>query len=357
MSETVNIPITNDALDEADETVNLTLSNAGGSATLGSPAAAVLTITDDDAAPGISINNVNVTEGNAGTKNAVFGISLSAVSSLPITVNYATSNGTAVEPGDYQAVTSTLVTFNPGQISKNVTILVNGDTDVESDETYFVDLSGATNATIADNQGLGTILNDDVPAGGTLKFNAASYTVGESSGPKLITVQRTGNLSQAVTVDYRSSDHSDPAAFVACTAPGAGLASSRCDFTTAAGTLKFAANQSSATFFVLISQDNYVEGTETLSLSLINPTGGAILGSPNTATLSITDDASEGATNPIDISSEFVKQLYRDILNREADPPGLAFWTDNIEKCNDPARRPPNQTVAQCIDKQRESTA
>jgi hypothetical protein len=78
---------------------------------------------------------------------------------------------------------------------------------------------------------------------------------------------------------------------------------------------------------------------------------------PQTAILSITDDLTEPAANPIDTSSEFVKAQYHDILGREPDAAGLAFWTDNIEKCNDPARRPAGQTVAQCIDKQRESTA
>src|SRR6185436_9082253 len=75
------------------------------------------------------------------------------------------------------------------------------------------------------------------------------------------------------------------------------------------------------------------------------------------AILSITDDAPEGATNPVDNASDFVRAQYHDMLKREPDAPGLAFWTDNIEKCNDPARRPAGQTVAQCIDKQRESTS
>ena len=158
-------------------------------------------------------------------------------------------------------------------------------------------------------------------------------------------------------MDYASSDHSNPADFIPCTAAGAGFASSRCDFTTAIGTLRFAAGETSKTFNVLISQDNYVEGTETLELTLSNPTGGAVFGVPAAAILSITDDATEGATNPIDTSSEFVRSQYHDFLHREPDGPGLAFWTDNIEKCNDPARRPAGQTVAQCIDKQRESTA
>jgi CSLREA domain-containing protein len=195
------------------------------------------------------------------------------------------------------------------------------------------------------------------PLGGVLRFSTDNYNVAEGAGSATITVERSGDISRAATVDYASSDHSNPADFIPCTSPGAGLASSRCDFTTAIGTLRFAAGETTKTFNVLISQDNYVEGPETLELTLSNPTGGAVFGVPQTATLSIIDDATEPATNPIDTSSEFVRSQYHDILNREPDAPGLAFWTDNIEKCNDPDRRPPGQTVAQCIDKQRESTA
>ena len=195
------------------------------------------------------------------------------------------------------------------------------------------------------------------PLGGVLRFSSDNYSVAEGAGSRTITVERSGDTSQAVNVDYTSSDHSNPADFLPCTSPGAGFASSRCDFTTAVGTLRFAAGETSKTFNVLISQDNYVEGPETLALTLSNPTGGAVFGVPQTATLTITDDATEPATNYVDISSEFVRSQYHDFLNREPDAPGLAFWTDNIEKCNDPARRPPGQTAVQCIDKQRESTA
>jgi hypothetical protein len=190
-----------------------------------------------------------------------------------------------------------------------------------------------------------------------IRFSSGSYSVAENAGFKTITVERSGDTSQAVTVDYSSSDHSNPADFIPCTSPGAGLASSRCDFTTAMGTLRFAAGETSKSFNVLISQDNYAEGTETLELTLSNATGGAVFGVPQMAILSITDDTTEAATNPIDTSIEFVRSQYHDFLNREPDPPGLAFWTDNIDKCNDPARRPADLTAAQCIDKQRESTA
>jgi hypothetical protein len=195
------------------------------------------------------------------------------------------------------------------------------------------------------------------PMDAVLRFSSANYSVAESAGFKTITVERSGDTSQQATVDYATSDQSDPPNLISCSSPGAGFASSRCDFTTAIGTLRFAAGETSKTFNVLINQDNYVEGPETLSLTLSNPPAGTVFGVPQTATLQITDDAKSPATNPIDNSSNFVRALYHDILNREPDQPGLTFWTDNIEKCNQPARRPVDQTVAQCTDKQRESTA
>ena len=73
--------------------------------------------------------------------------------------------------------------------------------------------------------------------------------------------------------------------------------------------------------------------------------------------MQILDDVPEASTNPILDARNFVRQQYHDFLNREPDQAGWDFWTDNITKCNDPARRPAGQTVAQCIDKQRETTS
>src|SRR6185436_2021881 len=114
-----------------------------------------------------------------------------------------------------------------------------------------------------------------------------------------------------------------------------GIALSRCDFTTALGTLHFAPGEVSKTFNVLISQDNYVEGPEQLTLTLSDPIG-AVLGTPSTATLTITDDATEPAGNPIDIADVFVRQQYHDFLNRDPDADGLAYWTNQITECQQP---------------------
>jgi hypothetical protein len=100
----------------------------------------------------------------------------------------------------------------------------------------------------------------------------------------------------------------------------------------ALGVLRFAAGEVSKTIELLISEDSYPEGPETFSVHLSNPAG-ATLGSQATATVQITDDVSEPATNAINDTSIFVGQHYHDFLNRQADLPGLDFWTTQIDSC------------------------
>src|SRR5207248_138551 len=114
------------------------------------------TITNDDPFASIAINDVSVAEGNSGTTNAVFTVSLSQSTTATVTVHYATADGTATQPSDYAAASGDL-TFAPGDTAKTVVVSVNGDTTPEADETFLVNLSAATNATIGDGQGLGTI--------------------------------------------------------------------------------------------------------------------------------------------------------------------------------------------------------
>jgi hypothetical protein len=146
------------------------------------------TITNDDPLPSLSINDVTVAEGNSGTTNAVFNVTLSAASGQTVQVNYATADGTATQPADYTNTSGTL-TFTAGTTSQTITVPVIGETIPEANETFFVNLSGATNSTISDNQGLGTITNDDVPVtvspgtlpGGTVAA-AYSQTITASGG-------------------------------------------------------------------------------------------------------------------------------------------------------------------------------
>ncbi len=126
------------------------------------------------ALPTLSISDATVTEGNdGGTVNAVFTVTLSAAGTQTVTVEYATANGTASAGSDYAAKLGTL-TFAGGATSQTITVPVIGDTAVEPNETFTVALSNPTNATIADGQGVGTIVNDDsaLPPTGSITVTA-----------------------------------------------------------------------------------------------------------------------------------------------------------------------------------------
>ena len=118
-----------------------------------------MTIIDDDGTPALSINDATVTEGNSGTINAIFTVTLAPTSGQTVTVQYATADGTAVA----SSTTRQLGTRSPSrpENSRRRHSPVNGDTAIESDETFLVKLSNQTNSALADAQGLGTITNDD----------------------------------------------------------------------------------------------------------------------------------------------------------------------------------------------------
>jgi len=166
--------------------------------------------------------------------------------------------------------------------------------------------------------------------GAVIAFSQSNYSVSESAGFTTVTVNRTGDTSTTATVDYATSDGG--VSLLPCSTAN-GMASSRCDFTPALGTLRFAAGETSKTVMILINQDSYVEGPETFNVALVNPTGGAVLGSPSTTAVTIIDDPTEPPTNAIDDAANFVRQHYHDFLNREPDSSGLSFWSSQITSC------------------------
>src|SRR5205807_5978214 len=280
-----------------------------------------------------------------GAKTLTFTVTLATASIQSITRNASTANRTANPPTDYLSTSGTL-TFNPGDLTKTINVTINGDQLFEPDETFTVNLSIPVNTTISRGTGTGTILNDDAQ-GGIVSFSQGNYSVAESGGSITITVNRTGDTTGPATVDYTTPDDSAALVVLPCSTPS-GVALPRCDFTTALGTLRFAAGETVKTFIVLISQDNFVEGPETLPLTLSNLTGGAVFGSFSTATLPINDDLVEPVANPIDDTPNFVRQQYHDFLLREPDTAGLAFWTNNIDNCT---------PKPSCIDLQRINTS
>jgi hypothetical protein len=326
LSKTISVPIIDDRLYEAgNETFNVSLSNVGGGAILTSPATTVVTIQDNDGQPSIQMaSTFRATEGNAGTKIFSIPVTLSNPSVQTVSVNYATADGTATAGSDYVAASGTL-TFTPGTTTGQINVTVNGDTVVEPDETFLIKLSNQVNASfIQTSQATVTIANDD----SSIQFSAASYSVVENGKSLTITATRSGDTSAAASVTYATSD---AAGSQSCSTVN-GKASSRCDYVPAVGLLTFAAGQTSKTITLLVIDDGFAEGDETLTLSLANPTVG-ILGTPATATITITDNDSVDGPNPTDTAGFYVRQNYLDFLNREPDQSGLDFWTGQMTNC------------------------
>jgi Tol biopolymer transport system component len=154
----IDIPIEGDRLDEEDETFFIKLSEVVN-ATI-ADGRAVFTIVDNDPPPALSITNVSTQETNDGAVNAVFTVKLSTISGKTAQVDYTTADGTATAGSDYTAKSGTLL-IPAGRATAIITIPIKGDTGVEANETFFVNLAAPVNASITDAQGVGTIVNND----------------------------------------------------------------------------------------------------------------------------------------------------------------------------------------------------
>jgi hypothetical protein len=334
---TVTIDPSADTTVESDETVILTVTSGTGY-NVAAPSAATGTITNDEGDVSVAVSPATVPED--GAANLVYTFTRGGVNTSPLTVNFNVA-GTATFNSDYSqsgaatfTTTNGTVTFAAGSSTATVTVDPTTDVTVEPDETVILTVASGTGYSVGSpSAATGTIVNDDGTTGGTIQFSTANYNVAEGSFFTTITVRRVGDTTGAVSVNYATPDDSAATTVVPCDTV-TGIASPRCDFTTAVGTLHWAAGDNAPkTFVVLISEDDYVEGPEALTLTLSNPTGGAHLGSPATASLTIDDDATEPTQNPIDGPPDFVRQHYHDFLNREPDPAGFDFWVGNFPPC------------------------
>jgi hypothetical protein len=282
--KTVSVSVKGDTVVEPNETFRVNLSTPTN-ATIGK-AQGVGTIVNDDLAvvlPQLSINDVSLTEGNSGTKNAVFTVNLSSASTQTVKVNYATANGTAVAGSDYTATSNTL-TFAPGQTSQTISVPVIGDTITEANETFTVNLATPTNATISDAQGVGTIVNDDLAVVlPQLSINDVSLTEGNSGTSNAVfTVKLSTPSTQTIKVNY-------------ATANGTAVAGS--DYTATSNTLTFAPGQTSQTISVPVIGDTITEANETFTVNLSTPTNATIADAQGVATILDNDSPQQGAFN------------------------------------------------------------
>jgi hypothetical protein len=267
-SQTINVTVSGDTAVEASETFLFNLTSATA-ATL-DDGQATGTIGNDDPLPAVSINDAKITEGNAGTKNLTFTITLSAASTAPVSIDYATVGGTATPGSDFTAAAGTL-TFSPGQTTKTINVVLAGDALAEPDETFLVSLTNPTGAMILDNEGAGTIQNDDT----SLRVSDATVAEGDSG-----LAEATFNVSLPAAVDFEVRVNYNTA--------GA-TASASNDFVTTSGTLIFAPGQTSQTVTVLVLSDLRDEPDETFYLNLTSPTSALLADAQGVATITDND--------------------------------------------------------------------
>ncbi len=260
-AQTINVVVNGDEVHEPDENFFLDLGNPSNATIADS--LGLGTITDDDPPTSISINDVTVAEGNAsqGGVNAVFTVTLTSISSQAVTVDYATADGTATAGSDYVAGSGT-VTFTAGATTQTIAVVVNGEALDEPHETFYVNLSNPANATIADNQGQGTITDDDPPP--SISIN--DVTVNEGNAPQggvnaVFTVTLSAASGQVVTVDYATAD---------------GTATAGGDYVAGAGTVNFPAGTITQTITVAVNGDEVDEPNETFFVNLGNPSNATI---------------------------------------------------------------------------------
>jgi uncharacterized repeat protein (TIGR01451 family) len=292
----VDVPVNGDIDLEADETFYVDLSNSSGATIL--KGRGVGTILNDDY-PFLSINDVGLAEGNAGTSSLNFTVTLSPVSPFPVTVDFNTIDGTATgSSSDYISSSGTL-TFAPGEISKSISVLVNGDTSFEPDETFSVDLTNPTNAKLGDNSGLGKILNDD--SNPTISINDVTINEGNSgTSSATFTVTLSSPSTNTVTVNFTTVD-------------GTALAGS--DYISNSGALTFSPGETTKNISVIINGDVTYESNETFTVNLTNSIYATI--SDNTGVGTIGNDDANTST----VSNFIWKDLNGNGIQDAGEPP------------------------------------
>jgi M6 family metalloprotease-like protein len=268
LSKTITIPILDDAVYEGDETFTVNLTDVLLTQ-IKNPTATV-TIHDNDtptALIGFDPNSYTVNESDG---SATLTVTRTTVTTGTLTVDYATSNGTASAGSDYSATSGT-ITFADGETSKTITVPVSEDAIYEGNESFKVTLSNQSDGNIIKPDATVTIVDND--AAPQITFDASDYSVAEDGGSVTVTVNRSGNTNGTVSVNYT-------------TVNGTALAGS--DYTLTSGTLTFADGETTKNITVNIIDDTIHEMTETFKVRLSNAVGGVIT-APDTS-ITITDN-------------------------------------------------------------------
>ncbi|MCC5615423.1 PKD domain-containing protein [Nostoc sp. CHAB 5836] len=249
ISKTITVQVLGDTKDEFDETFFLNFTSVINATIVNNKVSA--TILDDDASPSITIGDRTITETDNGTTSITYTVNLSAPSGKPISVKYSTADGTAIALDDYTA-TNGIINFEKGETTKTITVQVLGDTIDEFDESFFVNLSDATNATIVNQIALGTIVDNDAPP--SITIGDTTITEGHNGTQILnFTVSLNTASQKAISVKYD-------------TANGTAIAGS--DYTATSGILTFTPGETTKTVSVQVIGDRLDELHENFFVNL-----------------------------------------------------------------------------------------
>lgn len=280
-NKTFTITVLDDAVSEVNETLTVALGAPTGGATLGTPATATVTISSDDTPPPgtlqLSASTYSGSEASGQRTITITGTRINGTNGA-VSVPYTVTAGTATAGSDYTASNGTFTWANGDSATKTFTITVIDDSAVESNETLTVALGTPSGTTLGSpTSATVTIASDDVAPAGTLQFSASTYSGGEASALRTITVSvaRAGGTNGAVSVPYTVT---------------AGTADNIADYTASNGTLNWAnGDAATKTFTITVVDDALFEPNETVLVALGSPTG-TTLGSPSTATVTIVSD-------------------------------------------------------------------
>jgi Calx-beta domain len=284
-SKTIQVPILQDPDAEDPETLTLALSNAlpGASSVLGAPATATITIADDDPPGAIDFKSLHYDVSETAGLAVVTVERVGGVGGV-VSVDYQTSDGSATAGADYTTTGGTLTWAAGDRGDKTFTVPIKWDGRAEGTESIGLALTNLGGGADAGPSSAAVIRIGDDGASGPFALSANAYRAGEADGVVTIDVTRSGgSLGGPVSVDYATSD---------------GTATGGADYEAAAGTLTFAPGESTKSVTVQVTSDAAHEGDETLQLKLSNATGGASLGSPAGATVTITDDDAAASAPP-----------------------------------------------------------
>ena len=288
----INVPIIDDSLIENTEDFVVDLSNLSTSLIGINTTQASGNILDNDATPGtgISFDNTNVTVNeDAGT--ATFTVRLTGNVAGGFTLDYATADGAANQPGDYTSTSGTLTFTGTDGESFDINVPIIDDSLIENTEDFVVDLSNLSTSLIGINttQASGNILDNDATPGTGISFDNTNATVNEDAGTATFTVRLTGNVQGGITVDYSSIDN---------------LAAQPGDYTSTSGTLTFAGTDGESYDIVVpIIDDIIVETSETFFVDLSNVTPALVGINTSRATGNIIDNDSNDDFPPDSIVS------------------------------------------------------